>query len=237
MRVTLLNYTQNAKELLIFTKSTRLKMSPDLMNDINLMSEEDKLSELHYMSNTIPSSWEFVDYTFLIEDVSRAFTHQLVRSRQGSYAQQTMRVLNKSGFDYVTGPSMKGDVKREELYEATMDGIDGIYKLLIKYGAEIEDARGILPTNICTNIVAKYNLRTLSEIMAARASARTQAEYRCVLNAIYDEVIKVHPWADMFLRDKKYEAAAALESRIKSDYDGTDICAPLLKQLDILRKK
>ena len=53
------------------------------------------------MANTIPSSWEFVDYTFLVTGVSRAYTHQQVRTRAASYAQQTMRVLNMGEFDYI----------------------------------------------------------------------------------------------------------------------------------------
>jgi len=101
MKATLISFTPEAKELLIFTKSTRLTMSPGLMNEIRAWSEERKLAELEYMANTIPSSWEFVDYVFMIEGVSRAFTHQFVRSRQGSYAQQTMRVLNMGEYDYV----------------------------------------------------------------------------------------------------------------------------------------
>ena len=43
------------------------------------MSDEQKEEELKYVFGTIGSSWEFVDYIFLITDVSRAFTHQAVR--------------------------------------------------------------------------------------------------------------------------------------------------------------
>ncbi len=90
MKVSLISHTPHAAELLIFTKSTRLNMSPGLMDEIMSWSEDKKLAELEYMAATIPSSWEFVDYVFMIEGVSRAFTHQFVRSRNASYAQQTM---------------------------------------------------------------------------------------------------------------------------------------------------
>ena len=67
MKVTLINHTQDAAELLLFTKSTRLTMSPGLMEEIRAWPQEKKLAELEYMANTIPSSWEMIDYIFLVE--------------------------------------------------------------------------------------------------------------------------------------------------------------------------
>ena len=206
MKVTLIGFTTNAAEMLIFTKNTRLNMTPSGLSDIIEWSDERKAKELQYISNTIKSSWEFVDYTFMIEGVSRAFTHQFVRNRMGSYAQQTMRVLDVSGFDYVTGPT--ANVER---YHETMGHINAEYKYLIEDGVKIEDARGILPTNICTNIAVKYNLRTLSDMLASRRSMRTQSEFRDVAAAMEAEVLRVHPWALMFLRDRKADALEEIE--------------------------
>jgi thymidylate synthase (FAD) len=235
MKVTLINYTRDAAETLIFTKNTRLNMTSDSMDKVMAMSDEEKAEHLSYMTQTIKSSWEFVDYTFLIEGVTRAFTHQFVRNRQGSYAQQTMRILNVSGFDYSTGPSIKSEYHKV-VYDQAMDYIQKAYNYLIDTGVKIEDARGILPTNIHTNIVAKYNLRTLSDLVASRSSPRTQAEFREVMEAMYQAVIKVHPWAAEFLKDQKVDAAKKLDSFIHDTLDGTEECAHYLKQVDILRK-
>jgi len=233
MKVTLISHTQDAAELLIFTKGTRLNMSPDGLEDIKSWSSEKKKKELDYMSNTIKSSWEFVDYTFMIEGVSRAFTHQFVRNRMGSYAQQTMRMLDVSGFDYVAGPSLEGD--NLQRYDDAMATINAEYEDLIECGAKVEDARGVLPTNICTNIVAKYNLRTLSDMFASRRSLRTQSEFRSVAEAMEAEVLRVHPWAATFLRDRKADALKQLESVILSEYEGTEMCTDYLKLIDTIR--
>ena len=101
MEVRLINYTKDAVDTLLYTKSTRLELGKETENKIKAMSEEEKMAELDYMSKTVPSSWEFVDYIFEIRGVSRAFTHQFVRTRTGSYAQQTMRMLNMENFDFV----------------------------------------------------------------------------------------------------------------------------------------
>ena len=173
MRITLVEFTGKgssneqwrAADLLIFTKSTRLTMSPSLMEEISAWPLHKKMEELEYMANTIPSSWEYVDYTFLIEGVTRAFTHQFVRTRTNSYAQQTMRVLDVSegrGWDYLTGPSIESDEDSKRIYHIEMERIGEAYRGLITCGAKIEDARGILPTNILTNIVCKTSPRALS---------------------------------------------------------------------------
>jgi thymidylate synthase (FAD) len=234
MKVTLIDYNQHAVEKLIFCKNTRLQMSASNMEEIENMSYEDKLEALEYIANTIKSSWEFLDFTFMIEGVSRAFTHQFVRNRMGSYAQQTMRILDVSGFDYITGPSIQTE-EQMELYHGTMATIAAAYDELIEQGVKIEDARGILPTNICTNIVVKYNLRTLSDMMASRSSSRTQGEFRLVIDAMYEAVIAVMPWLHMFLRDKKTQAANRLEKVILGEFGGCHECTDYIKLIDILR--
>lgn len=246
MDVKLIDYTgagskdpaRHAANVLVFTKSTRLKMEPGLMSQIEEWDWPSIEKELEYMANTIPSSWEFVTYTFLINGVTRAFTHQFVRTRTGSYAQQTMRVLDVDGWEYLTGPSITGDNK--DVYEIGMDVIDKGYRHLIKNGAKIEDARGILPTNILTNIVAKFDLRTFSDTQRKRASSRTQGEYRDVMNAMRAEVLRVHPWAAMFLERTFDKAAADLEQGIidlfsEADNEGSQRRTDMIKLVDQMR--
>lgn len=240
MKVSLISVTPDAADLLIFTKSTRLSMSPDLLAEIKAWPMEKKLEELDYMSRTIPSSWEMVDYIFMVQGVTRAYTHQQVRTRTGSYAQQTMRKLNvneNGQFKYRTGPSIKGNPSLEHAYDGAMANLAEVYDFLLANGAEAEDARGVLPTNIETNIVVKFNLRTMADIAKSRTGGRTQDEYREIVDAMVNEVLQVHPWAEKFLfprgRDafKRIEEIAAAVRKL-DDKLGWD----LLKEIDILRK-
>lgn len=235
MKVTIVGHTQDPMALLIMSKSTRLEMSPSLLDDINKMSHTEQIEQLDYMVGTIKSSWEFMDISFLIEGVSRGFTHQFVRNRQGTYAQQTMRILPMSKFKYITGPSIKGNFHLETKYDNAMARIQKTYDELIAMGAEIEDARGILPTNICTNIMVKHNLRSLSDMLASRASHRTQDEYRQVCDAMYEVCVEKWPWIKEFLRDQKSYALKEIESIIRDQYDGTDKLIPYLKLVDLVR--
>lgn len=253
MKVSLINYTgigtqdpaRFAANQLIFTKSTRLEMRPSLMTDIEAMDYKKVLIELEYMANTIPSSWEFVDYTWLVEDVTRAYTHQQVRTRQASYAQQTMRVLNVEGWKYATGPTIPqkdtpGDLnydeqQRQKLYHFEMEKIAEVYKELIAHGASIEDARGILPTNILTNIVVKMNMRNFVEMIRKRSSSRTQGEYRSVIDTMQAETKRVHPWISMFLERTFDRAISDLEKKILSQVANATERVSMIKLLDQLR--
>lgn len=238
MKVTLINYTQDASTLLLFTKSTRLTMNPGLMDEIRSWPAEKKLEELEYMANTIPSSWEFVDYVFLVEGVSRAYTHQQVRTRAASYAQQTMRVLNMGEFDYVYTDRVAENPGAKAQIDTALKAIKLAYNNIIELGLPAEDARGILPTNIATNIVCKFNLRTFVDLAKSRTGGRTQSEYQKVVNAMVDEVLRVHSWAEKFLFQQGRDYFAEIEAFAQREYGGNLLKkGELLKIVDKMRKE
>src|SRR4029077_6878615 len=91
------------------------------------------------------------------------------------------------------------------------------YDTLIENGVQPEDARGILPTNIHTNIVAKYNLRTFAELVRKRSSGRVQSEYAECLQLMIKEVLRVWPWAVDFINDPKQQALDKLTEYFKEE--------------------
>ena len=235
MKVTLINFTQDAITLLQFTKATRLTLSAGLLEEIRSRPLDQQQEELDYMAGTIPSSWEFVDYTFCIEGVSRAYTHQQVRTRAASYAQQTMRILDMGEFSYVFTDANMADPEAMRIIEQHNASTQSVYRRLRKLGQAPEDARGILPTNIATNIVCKFNLRTLAELAKSRTGGRTQGEYQKVINGCIDAVLEVHPWAEKFLFAKGRDLFKDIEQFARDL--ALDDKAKLLKIVDKLRKE
>ena len=212
MKVKLINSTSDAVDLLLFTKNTRLMNDEGAYDKIKAWPQDQKDEHLDYMLQTIKSSWEFIDYTFDIRDVSRGFTHQFVRTRQASYAQQSQRTVDMTGFQYYTPERILADENAKQIYDGTMEIINLRYQQLISAGMPAEDARGILPTNIYTNIVAKFNLRTLHEMAKSRLSPRAQGEYREVFKLMVAAVVKEHPWAEPFLTPKEWAAPSMAKS-------------------------
>jgi flavin-dependent thymidylate synthase len=226
MDVDLIKYDKEALDILIFTKNTRLSQDMAGYAEVQSWPEEKKLEELAYMLDTIQSSWEFCDYTFAVSGVSRAFTHQFVRSRHGSFAQQSQRTVDMEGFGYITPGTMvdaeaaanfdddfhlqhtyaeqDGDSfikhKASHAYHQAMVKIDEAYEEMRELDVAPQDARGILPTNVETNIIAKFSLRTLADMAKLRLCTRTQGEYQDVFRLMRDRVIEVHPWAEPFIR-------------------------------------
>lgn len=237
MNVTLINYTNEAVELLIFTKQTRLTLSPGLYEEIRAWSHERKMAELKYMAQTIPSSWEFCDYVFLLEGVSRSYTHQQVRTRIASYAQQSMRVNDMSEFEYVYTDANRENAFAMEEINDVLSRIKLGYRSLRDMGQAEEDARGILPTNIATNIICKFNMRTFCELAKSRMGGRTQKEYQRVINAMVDAVQRVHPWIDLFLfanHNRNY--FDELEAFALREFPDLKKRGELLKIIDAMRK-
>ena len=198
MKVELISYTPDALDLLLFTKNTRLMSDPEGLDSVSGWSEERKMMELNYMKGTNPGSWEFVDYVFLITGVSRAFTHQLVRTRTGSYAQQSQRTVDMSDADYVM--PKHNDPEVNDLIRQGMEATIYAYRALVEGDVPPQVARSILPTNVSTNIVAKFNLRSLSDMAKVRLCTRTQGEYQDVFREMRSRVIEVHSWAEPFIR-------------------------------------
>ncbi len=201
MKVSLISYTPDALDLLLFTRSTRLRMNPEGMVEVKCWPKEKKLAELEKARNTIQSSWEFIDYVFSIEGVTRAFTHQLVRHRVGtSFAQQAQRAVDMTDFEYETGRSIIDEPDLRADYDAAMAATNASYSLLLQGGANPQDARGILPTNILTNITFKANLRTLHDMGLKRLCVKSQGEFQDVFREIKRLVNEVHPWTERFIR-------------------------------------
>ena len=197
MKVKLISYTQDALELLLLTKNTRLANDGLLtLDDIKGWSHDKKMQHIGYMRDTIQSSWEFVDYVFQISEVTRAFTHQLVRTRTASFAQQSQRTVDVSNAKWET--PIKVEARDAEIFDRGVTQALFAYRKMVANGASVQDARGVLPTNIHTSIITKMNLRTLSDLAEHRLCTRTQGEYQDVAREMIRLVHKVHHWTKEF---------------------------------------
>lgn len=246
MKVTLINYTGYchsdplfAARLLVYTKNTRLEQGEATRRKVLYMPAAEIYKELDYIANTLRSSWEFVDYTFEIQGVTRAFTHQFVRTRTGTYAQQAQRVVDMTSFDTLCPLAVVKDPNSHAIWTATTRAIALGYETLINFGHAKQDARGLLPTNVLTNIIAKFNLRTLADLVGKRDNPRAQGEYTEVIKAMVKEMLLVHPWLDSFLYPKR-TATPALDDLIREKLgDKSPVDMPELnkamKELDMLK--
>lgn len=121
---------------------------------------------------------EHVSFTFGIEGISRACSHQLVRHRIASYSQQSQRYVNMEESLFVIPPSIEADRKALKIYMNTLKLIKKRYAELVQMGCPIEDARYILPNATETKIIVTMNARELIHFFKLRCCRRAQWEIR-----------------------------------------------------------
>ncbi len=124
---------------------------------------------------------EHASFSFGVEGISRACSHQLVRHRLASYSQQSQRyVSEKKRFAAVVPPSIAADDDLHRRYEALLDDIHHLYGDLLAAGIPAEDARFVLPNAAQTKLVVTMNARELRHFFNLRCCRRAQWEIRAL---------------------------------------------------------
>ncbi len=178
MKVKLLAHTPDPEKVIAL--SARLCYSKSNIEDLEKNFTEDKIKS--FLQKIIDlgheSVLEHVCFTFGIEGISRACSHQLVRHRIASYSQQSQRYVNFDNIEYVVPDSIK---KNNDLYlkfKNFMKEISKFYKEMIENDIPAEDARFILPNACTTKIIVTMNLRELKHFFKLRCCNRAQWEIR-----------------------------------------------------------
>lgn len=140
------------------------------------------------------SVFEHISFTFGIEGVSRALTHQLVRHRVASFSQQSQRyVKNSGGFNFITPETIANDDKALLEFDEVMKTLANAYDKLIGLGIPPEDARYLLPNAAETKIIVTMNARELLHFFAIRSCERAQWEIRAMSDEMLRLAYKVAP--------------------------------------------
>lgn len=164
---------------------TLIQATPDPINTIakiaSICYDSDPKNPLglvkHLYRNGHHSVFEHIYFTFKIEGISRACSHQLVRHRHCSFTQRSQRYCSEDGFGVVI-PSTIAKVDVKGGYMGLVDTIAENYEELQYIGIPNEDARYILPNACETSLYLSCNLRELIHMSNERLCMRAQWEIR-----------------------------------------------------------
>lgn len=185
-----------------FTPDPILAIEEAASNCYNSEPSSDGKIMKHCIKSGHHSVTEFADFTFHIEGVSRALSHQLVRHRIASYAQRSQRYCSEDGFDFVVPESIRKNKGALAKYNHIMEQITECYADLQELGVPNEDARMVLP-NACTTVIeVKMNLRGLMHFMNERLCTCAQWEIRELAQKMRDAVVSVFPELKPYLVPK-----------------------------------
>ncbi len=144
------------------------------------------------------STLEHASYTFAIDGVSRALTHQLVRHRLASFNQQSQRYVKfDDGIAVVEPPEVAENPEAHEVFDEAIRAATSAYKKLRDAGIAAEDARFVLPNAAETKIVTTMNVRELLHFFELRCCNRAQWEIRELAHRMLELVRPTAPYIFM----------------------------------------
>ncbi len=141
---------------------------------------------------------EHASYTFALRNVSRTFTHELVRHRAGSaFSQESLRYVRLTDIGFRVPPALEpmreqilSIVERLEEFQVQAASELGIDEHGVPFHVkkEVTSAlRRLAPIGLSTDIVWSANARTLRHVIELRTAAGAEEEMRLV----FDEIARV----------------------------------------------
>jgi len=140
------------------------------------------------------SPFEHISFTFSVEGISRACSHQLVRHRLASYSQQSQRrteITRNALLTMIFPDTIKKNEEALKKYAKAVVTMYKTYTALRKMNIPLEDARYILPQAITTNIVVTMNARELFHFFEERLCLKAQWEIRELANKMLQLCLNV----------------------------------------------
>lgn len=203
MKVTLLNYARTVSDM----EAEYLARQAAAIC-VDKLDNPTKKGMIIALDSGHLSILEHLPLTWVVEDVSRALTHQLVRHRMASYTQQSQRYakVNTQGEKWfitpmsITTNRVNGEYTLDKKYQELMVHIAEVYNEICEAGIPNEDARMILPNACFTSIMVSMNARSFSEAATLRTCNRAQWEIRQMFQLMRDSIKDIYPnvWKKCF---------------------------------------
>ena len=152
-----------------------------------------------YFANILSSAHgsvlEHANFSFALRNVSRVFTHELVRHRAGSaFSQESLRYVRLTDIGFRVPPGL------EPVRERVLNMVEQLEEFQVSAAAELEiDAEGVpfhvkkeltsalrrlAPLGLSTDIIWTANARTLRHVIEMRTAAGAEEELRLVFDMI-----------------------------------------------------
>jgi thymidylate synthase (FAD) len=204
MNISLITYTPNP--LTIFAQAARITRSKN-----DQWKSDDYYFKLLYHSGH-HSIFEHASFSFLIENISRACSHQLVRFRIGcSFTQRSQRYTEESDFSYSCPPSIANNRNAQEIFSHSMQQARESYHRLTDLGISKEDARFVLPNATNTSLIMTMNYREIIHSCGLRLCNKSQWEIRSLFWRLRSIIRKTEPILAQCLYPRCFHDSACKE--------------------------
>ena len=204
MQVALVNYTPNPELTIVAAARSSASQSTveELWRSLDPQQIDNLLKQLLDSGHLSP--FEHSSFTFNIQGISRATSHQLVRHRLASYTQQSQRYVALKERRYVTPPTIFKQADLLAKYQRAVETAHELYCEMLEANIPAEDARYVLPQAVETQLVMTMNARELLHACSLRLCLRAQWEIVELFERLKAEVERVAPRLGAELKPKCY---------------------------------
>ena len=134
---------------------------------------------------------------------NRGVTHELVRHRMCSFAQESTRYVKYDGeMEFIKPVWIDSDLVTEmntrtkHIWIQSMKKAESDYKKLLEEGWKAQQAREVLPNSLKTEIVVSANMREWRHIFKLRCSKAAHPQMRTLMIPLYNECLL--EWPELF---------------------------------------
>jgi thymidylate synthase (FAD) len=167
-----------------------------------------RTDQREYFANLLRSAHgsvlEHASFSFALRNVSRVFTHELVRHRAGSaFSQESLRYVRLTDIGFRVPPALEpvrdqvvSIVEQLEEFQVTAAQALGIDEDGVPFHVkkEVTSAlRRLAPIGLSTDIVWTANVRTLRHVIEMRTAAGAEEELRYVFDVIARIMLREAP--------------------------------------------
>jgi thymidylate synthase (FAD) len=167
-----------------------------------------RTDQREYFANILRSAHgsvlEHASYSFMLRNVSRVFTHEIVRHRAGSaFSQESLRYVRLTDIGFRVPPALEpvreqvlSIVEQLEEFQVSAAAELGIDETGVPFGVkkEVTSAlRRLAPIGLSTDILWTANARTLRHVIEMRTAPGAEEELRLVFDRIAETMLSEAP--------------------------------------------
>src|SRR6478736_1043724 len=146
-------------------------------------------------------SLEDIRIAFGVRGASRVLTHQLVRSRQAAFKQQSQRdCYYGEAPEFRMPESVWLNPRLRTPWIIALRASHRAYNLAVKEDIPYEDARYILPEGTTNFILCEYSLKEFLALYAYRGCVMFQSEMVAVMWAMRALLVEAHPYLEPHIK-------------------------------------
>ena len=170
--------------------------------DVTSIAEEtagDDWEEM--MRGGLQTALEDAVVVFAVSGVSRTCTHQLVRTRNAAFHQQSQRASYYGDHPEARMPESVwlNDAARQA-YMAAKAASDQAYRVACEAGISYQDARYVLLEGTDNYIMCEYNLREFIKVFDYRGCSMFSWEIVSVMRMMREVILEAHPWLEPWIK-------------------------------------